>query len=199
MLVPIYLTKTTDKIRLIQDLKKEKLYIFGFAGRFVEEKGFDILLDAIPAVIKERKDVKFVFAGEANITYENFYQKNQDKLSRINEHVIILGLLGEYDIVKFYNSLDFLIVPSRSDCFNLVQAEAMVRGIPSIVSNIPGARFLVDETSFGLKFKLEDSSDLGKAILSAIKNKDMFKKKWIKVKEILNNNQNVKKIEDIIG
>lgn len=199
MLLPVYIKNFKGRLRLIENLKKEKLHIFGFAGRFVEEKGFDVLFEAIPYVLKMRQDLRFVFAGETNIAYEDFFQKNLDKLEKIKGHVIMLGLLDKSDLVKFYNSIDFIVIPSRSDCFNLVQAEAMLKGVPSIVSDIPGARFLVDETSFGLKFEKENPQDLARKIIQAIGKRQKFRGRRTQIRKILNNNQNVKEIKNIIG
>ena len=43
---------------------------------FVEEKGFDILLQAIALLEKKRDDLHFVFAGATEIDYEDFFKKN---------------------------------------------------------------------------------------------------------------------------
>lgn len=199
LLLPIYLNPSISKLKSIENLKNKGISIFGFAGRFVEEKGFDVLVEAIKKVVKTKKNIRFIFAGETNISYENFFDKNFDKLKEIEEYFINLGVLEDTALRRFYNSLDFIIVPSRSDCFNLVQAEAMLSGTPSIVSDIPGARFLVKKTGFGVLFKKNDPQDLANKILYLIRNQKVFFDNKEKVQNILNNVANVKKIKNVIG
>lgn len=157
-------------IKLLTQLK-EKNFVVGFAGRFVEEKGFDVLLRAIPLIRKKIKNIKLVFAGETKIFYENFFQKVFSLIKKNKNHLIFLGKLKEDELKAFYQNLDLFILPSRSDCFSLVQMEAMNYKIPTVVSNIPGARYLVKKTGFGLLFKKENEKDLAEKIIYALKNK----------------------------
>ncbi len=164
--------------------------LFGFAGRFVEEKGFDILFDAIPYVIQEIPQARFLFAGETNMGYERFFEKNSEKLKRVKKYVALLGLLDEKKLAEFYHSIDFIIVSSRSDCFPLVQAEAMLCGKPSIVADIPGARVLVQKTKFGVIFEKENALDLAKKIIMAYRQKESIMQKYPNVLEVLDPNRN---------
>ncbi len=166
--------------------KQHKGIIFGFAGRFVSEKGFDILLQAIPAIIASVPDARFLYAGEINMGYENFFEEHKVAYERVKDHVQLLGLLDDKALQDFYQSIDFLIVPSRSDCFNLVQAEAMLMGTPSLATDIPGLRFLVKKTGFGLLFDREDPKSLAKTAIQAVREQATILERYSKVKEILN-------------
>lgn len=190
LLMPVIINKKSiSKNNIIYqklfNLKKRGKILFGFAGRFVEEKGFDILLKAIPKIIKKDSNAHFVFAGDINIPYENFYSKNKNKISLVKSHLTILGLLKEADLQNFYHLIDFIVIPSRSDCFNMVQAEAMLFGKPSIVSNVYGARYLVKKTGFGNIFKSESVADLKSKIISSVKERGMLIKKYRNVIDIL--------------
>lgn len=201
LLLPIYinkkkLNKKSPLYKKLIQLKKNKKILFGFAGRFVEEKGFDVLFEAINYVTKTNKNFHFVFAGETNIGYENFFQKNLEKYQKIKKHLTLLGLLNEKKLSYFYQLIDFIIIPSRSDCFNLVQTEAMLFKKPSIVSDIPGASYLVKQTGFGLTFEKENYKDLTKKIILAIKIQNKLKKNYKKLLKIINNKKNAKKIEE---
>jgi glycosyltransferase involved in cell wall biosynthesis len=169
-----------------QKRKKHKGIIFGFAGRFVAEKGFDILLQAIPAIVASLPDARFLYAGEINMGYENFFEEHKLAYERVKDHVQLLGLLDEKALKDFYQSIDFLIVPSRSDCFNLVQAEAMRMGTPSLATDIPGLRFLVKKTGFGLLFHREDPESLAKTAIQAVREQATITACYSEVKKILN-------------
>jgi len=183
----------------IRDRIWNKNYIiFGFAGRFVQEKGFDILLNAIPQVIKKIPNAWFVFAGETNIAYENFYEQNLDRIKKLRKHLTFLGLLKDKDLAQFYQIIDFIVIPSRSDCFNLVQAEAMMFGKPSIAADIPGLRVLVKKTGFGKLFRQGSSDDLAAKIIEAVKQKKLIRKNYSKVLEILDSQKNAQIFEKFI-
>ena len=202
LLAPIYLQKekhtNIEATKKIKHLKKQDKMLFGFAGRFVEEKGFDILFDAIPMVVQELPNAHFVFAGETRIPYENFYQKSLSKLKDVEKKVTFLGLLKDEDLIYFYKNISFIILPSRSDCFPLVQAEAVLSQTPSIVSDIPGARVIVKKTGFGIIFEKENPKDLAAKIIEATKRRKEYIRHYKSVLKLLNNKKNVEKIREFI-
>jgi len=159
--------------------------IFGFAGRFVEEKGFDILFKAIPEILKSLPNAIFLFAGEVNIVYEKFLDRTRHLLGNNQDKVLWLGLLSGSKLRAFYDLIDFLIIPSRSDCFPLVQVEAQLLGVPTISSDIPGLRVLPQATGFGAIFKPEDPCALAQSVVESVKNREMIMGKRSNVAVIL--------------
>jgi glycosyltransferase involved in cell wall biosynthesis len=154
--------------------------VIGFAGRFVEEKGFDRLFKAIPEIVRAYPEVRFVYAGETNISYENFYAKNKSLIGKVSRYVIFAGRLDEAGMRRFYRSLDILVIPSRSDCFPSVEAEALISGIPVVVSDIPGARMPVKMTGMGILVDANDPKQLAAAIVEVYRNRSKFRKNWPK-------------------
>lgn len=195
--IPIFILKKREKTKIdeiFKNLKKEGHTLFGFAGRFVEEKGFDILLKAIPQIVEKLPKARFVFAGETQIKYENFFEKNSLLWRKVKPYLFNLGLLNDEELKSFYSKIDFLIVPSRSDCFNLVQAESMLFKTPVVASNIPGLRTLIKETGFGILFKPGSSISLTKIVISIVRKKDKIKKNSNKVLSFLDIDESTKKI-----
>lgn len=193
LIPPILFSKNVSGKKVV----KNSEIIFGFGGRFVEEKGFDILLNAIPEVLEKLPNAKFVFAGDVNIFYENTFNKLKDQidhLSKKNQKLTILGLLKESELEKFYQSIDFVVIPSRSECFSIFQAEAMLKGAISIVADIPGGRYLVQKSGFGLTFKTEDPKSLAATIVKAYENKNKIEKNYQKLLAILDNQKNAEEI-----
>ena len=177
--------------------RKSSVIKFGFAGRFVEEKGFDILFEAIPQIKKTLPQARFLFAGEAHMTYENFFEKKKYLLDKVRDDIQFLGLLDNKKMLHFYKDIDFIIVPSRSDAHNMVQTEAMLCGTPSIAADIPGLRFLPKETGFGVLFKKEDASDLTVKTINAVRQKNDILRKYKFVKEQFDKTKNVETIKNI--
>lgn len=196
LLMPVYLAKGTNAKLPIT--KKKQQVFFGFGGRFVEEKGFDILFAAIPLIKQQLPNVTFLFAGAAHIAYENFFQKNKSAFAVVKDDIVLLGLLNDAELLAFYKMIDFMILPSRSDCFNLMQAEAMLAGTPCITSDIPGLRFMVKTTGFGVLFEKENPKDLAEKTVMAIAKRKEIMLQYSNVLAILEPQTNAAKIRDVI-
>lgn len=158
----------------ITDLRKNKILI-GFAGRFVEEKAYDVLLKAIPEVVKSVPEAHFVFAGKTTIDYEPFYEYVEPLIEKVKDHVTFLGLLDQGDYRLFYASLVTFVISSRSDCFPTTQIEAVLEHVPTVCTDIPGARMLVKETGFGEIVHTEDYISLAHGIITLIQNRERDK------------------------
>jgi glycosyltransferase involved in cell wall biosynthesis/ubiquinone/menaquinone biosynthesis C-methylase UbiE len=147
---------------------QDKLLI-GFAGRFVEEKGFDFLLDAIPLIKARIPKAHFVFAGEINVVYETFYELCAPKIEQHRADLTLLGLLREPQrLANFYAMCDVFTLPSRSDCFAIVQVEALLSGTPLVTANIPGARVVLQETGMGRLVAPRDPEALAEGLIEVL-------------------------------
>lgn len=173
-------------------------HFIAFSGRFVEEKGFDILLKAIPLVLHKEPRAYFIFAGEVKIAYENFYAQQEDAI-KASQNLLLLGRLPREHMGAFYESCDILAMPSRSDFFPFVQAEAMLSGLPSVVSNIPGARWLVQQTGMGKLTEPENPQALADAILEAIAHKAELRARHPLVEEIFDHQPLIDKYENLFA
>ena len=159
--------------------------MIGFAGRFVEEKGFDILLDAISKVIEKIHQAHFVFAGSQKMDYEPFFEICEKRVKKNRRHLTFLGLLKKGDLSYFYKNLDLFVIPSRSDCFTLTQIEAVLSGIPVGTTDIPGARVLVKKTGFGKLSAPENAVDFARQIIWVLENREQLLKNQSKAKQFL--------------
>jgi glycosyltransferase involved in cell wall biosynthesis len=125
--------------------------ILGYAGRFVEEKRPDLLLQALPRVRRSFPQAVAVFAGQHELPYERYLERCRPLLAAAGDTVRFAGLLEDpRELAAFYALCDVLVLPSASECFGLVQPEAMLCGTPVVATDIPGARVPVRETGMGL-------------------------------------------------
>lgn len=171
--IPSPIPEQVDAWRGELQLNDNKLV--GFAGRFVEEKGFDFLLKSIPYVVERIPEVRFVYAGEVNVVYESFYDKWRHLVDRWSDRVIMLGLLTDTQkVANFYAMCDVLALPSRTDCFPMVQIEAMLCGTPAVATDIPGLRVPVRMTGMGRLVRAQDERALADGIVDVLTNRQQY-------------------------
>lgn len=157
-----------------EELGLSRRPVAGFAGRWVEEKGFDFLLRAIPDVLKEMPDAHFVYAG-TDAVYERFFERCRPLLEPVREHVTMLGLLTDpQKLANFYALCDAFVLPSRTDCFPSTQLEAILCGTPLVSSDTPGAREVVRVTGMGLHVPLGDPPGLARGIVRVLRDPKAF-------------------------
>ncbi len=148
--------------------------LVGFAGRWVEEKGFDLLLQAVPGVLREMPGAHFVYAG-AKPDYEDFLGKCEPLLAKVRQHVTMLGLLTEpQKLANFYGLCDLFALPSRTDCFPSTQVEAILCGTPLVTADIPGAREVVKVTGMGIRVPPNDPAGLARGIVEVLRNRSAY-------------------------
>ncbi|RPI94144.1 MAG: glycosyltransferase family 1 protein [Chloroflexi bacterium] len=153
---------------------QERRPVIGMAARFAAEKGVEVLLDALPSILKKYPKAQVLFAG----TYQNVMgeQAYSDRLMpRIREYEIgghwtFLGNLDPVEMAAYYPSLDVLTVPSlnSTEAFGLVQIEAMMNGVPCVPSALPGVRQPVLMHNMGRVAKIGDPADLAACLLEVL-------------------------------
>lgn len=151
--------------------------LIGYAGRFVEEKRPDLLIRSLGVINARYPGARVVFAGEYNIKYESFWERNQDLVAQYRNQLIFLGLLTDMqDMANFYAACDVLVLPSGTECFGLVQVEAMLCGTPVVMTDIPGARVAVRETGMGKIVPSGDAEAIGRAVIEILDNPQAFRR-----------------------
>ena len=155
--------------------------VIGMAARFAAEKGVEVLLDAMPSILKEYPNAQVLFAGQyQNVMGEQAYANRL--MPRIREfeltgHWTFLGNLTPEQMSAFYPNLNVLIVPSlnSTEAFGLVQIEAMLNGVPCVASELPGVRMPVQMHSMGLLTRIGDPISLAASILSVLNKPGEFR------------------------
>ena len=130
----------------------EKPLIFAAYGRFDEQKGFDILLEAI----KLLPDLNFHLKIAGYGSDEGLLKK----LAADHPQVEFVGKID--DVPTFLNNCDVVIIPSRWEPWGNVCLEAKASGKPIIASAVDG---LVEQIEgLGLLIPPDDPRALAKAI-----------------------------------
>jgi glycosyltransferase involved in cell wall biosynthesis len=119
-----------------------------FVGRLVDQKGPDLLVEAIPEVLAQHPGAVFVFTGDGHLR------------QHLEHRVIQLGVAGatrfigytdDGELTRLFKSCDVVCVPSRNEPFGIVVLEAWSAGKPVLASNSGGIDEFVDDGRNGVK------------------------------------------------
>jgi len=125
-----------------------------FVGRMVYQKGPDLLVEAIPHVLKYHNNAKFVFVGDGEMRWDVEQQAKQLGVSHATR---FLGHHNGWKLVDLYEAADVVCVPSRNEPFGIVILEAWSAGKPVVASMNGGPGEIIWHEING--FKIWPNSD----------------------------------------
>ena len=144
--------------------------VIGFIGSFYAYEGLDLLLDALPALVKQRPDVRILLVGggpqEAKL-------RLQAKELGLNNHVIFTGRVPHSDVARYYDLINILAYPRhRMRLTELVTPlkplEAMAQGQLFVASDVGGHKELIEHDKTGILFKAGSRESLTQALLNLL-------------------------------
>jgi glycosyltransferase involved in cell wall biosynthesis len=152
---------------IVPTVKKKRAAIL-FVGRFEKRKGIDILLEAIPKVLKNHKDIDFRLVGpDKGKKYQKAFEKKHP------EFFLQVRFLGEkkgLDLESEYKNCDIFIAPSRYESFGLIYAEAMSFAKPTIGTRVGGIPEVIEDGKSGVLCENENIDSFVRAILELLDN-----------------------------
>lgn len=104
-------------------------------GRFVEEKGFDLLIKAFVRI--SDSNCKLVIAGDAD--HEDHYSVSLKRLAE-EHHVVLTGFVRGAKLNELFSHARLFVLPSFHEGLPIVLLEALSYRLPVLVSDIPANR-----------------------------------------------------------
>lgn len=170
--------------------------IIGFAGRFVQEKRPDLLIRALEVINRSFPRARVVFAGEYDIRYEDTWERNQALVQRYRDQLIFLGQLSSMQaMANFYAACDVLVLPSDTECFALVQVEAMLCGTPVVMTDTPGGRVPVSVTGMGTVVPRGDWQAIGTAVVDILQQPERYARPRADIERAFSLDETVRRYE----
>ena len=144
----------------------------------------------MPKILDHYHDAKLVICGRGGMMDE---LKQEVRNLGIDNKVYFAGYCDSKKVQKMYKCADVAVFPSTYEPFGIVALEAMLAGIPTVVSDVGGLNEIVDHGVNGMKSYAGNSNSIADSVLSLLfdpKLCDTVSKNAVKkVKELYNWNK----------
>lgn len=168
----------TSSLREYLRINPDKKVII-YTGLLNKYQGIDYLLESIPAVVDQVKNVCFLVVGFPNIEE---YKSKAHKLG-VEEYVLFTGKVDYNEIPKYLSLADIAISPKvpKSGEANLKLFTYMASSLPTVVFDHPVNREILGD--IGVYAKSEDPLCLADCIVKLLKDETFSNELGIKLRE----------------
>jgi phosphatidylinositol alpha-mannosyltransferase len=137
-----------------------------FLGRLDPRNGLDIVLAAMPAILRRRPDAHLTVAGDGPLrpVYQHLAKP-------VESHVTFVGRVNG-NRPLYYSKADLYLCPTNKASFGVTLLEAMACGTPQVVSDITGFRELVAGGSEAVLVPQDDPSAWADTVVALLEDED---------------------------
>jgi glycosyltransferase involved in cell wall biosynthesis len=130
-------------------------------------KRADMLIKAMPGILKSMKGTTLVLAGKAGPDTASYLCGLAEKLG-VQDHVIITGRIDDLAVKNYLAAADVFVLPSKEEAGGLVVLEAMATGTPVVCSDSGGITEYISDGYNGLLFDPDSVEDLADKVVSLL-------------------------------
>ena len=134
-----------------------------FLGRITAQKGPEYFTEAANMILKRMEGVRFVMAGSGDMMYQ--VVEHAARLG-ITDRFHFTGFLSQEEVWQLLDITDVFVMPSVSEPFGIAPLEAMLAGVPVIISRQSGVAEVV---RYATKIDFWDTCAMADAIYGLLK------------------------------
>jgi glycosyltransferase involved in cell wall biosynthesis len=127
--------------------------VIGFVGRLSEEKGILNFIQSIPFILQKREDVHFLIGGDGHLkaTLDKYLHENN-----LSDKVELCGWINHDELIKYFNKIHLLVLPSYTEGLPNIMLEAMACGVPLLATRVGAITDVIIDNETG--FLMENNS-----------------------------------------
>lgn len=150
--------------------------VLGFVGSFYAYEGLDLLLDAFPAMLARRPDLRILLVGGGP---QDARLKAQARALGIADRIVFTGRVPHADVSRYYDLIDLLVYPRHSMRLTelvtpLKPLEAMAQGRIFIASDVGGHKELIRDGVTGRLFTAGSAGALASTVEQMLASRDQW-------------------------
>lgn len=161
-------------IEIAETPRKGLPKVIGVVSRLESIKGMDLVVPAFAKIYASHPDLILLIIGDGS-QRQLMEQQVQDAKLPISA-VQFIGRQSQDNLQEFYDKIDILLMPSRSEGFGLTAIEGMARGCVPVVSNTGGLPEVVEGGESGLLHMPDSLDDMAEKVTSVIADTKLFEK-----------------------
>ena len=144
--------------------------VIGFIGSFYAYEGLDLLLDALPALLRQRPELRVLLVGGGP---QDAALKAQAQRLGVADKVVFTGRVPHAEVQRYYDLVDVLAYPRHSMRLTelvtpLKPLEAMAQGRLLVASDVGGHKELIRHDETGVLFEAGSADALRDAVLGLL-------------------------------
>jgi len=145
-------------------------------SRITEQKGHEYFLKAIPSIIKDFPDTKFLIVGNSLLEEKDFLEQLKELIKNLDiSHKVVFTGFRE-DVPQIINFLDIIVhCSTHEESFGRIIIEAMAATKPVVATNIGASAEIIEDGVDGLLIPPKDSRAIENAIKELLSNPQKMK------------------------
>ncbi len=151
---------------------EERPLTVGVVSRLAPIKGRDLVVPAFASVRAKNPDTRLLVVGDGSLRGEMEKQAREAGLESVVEFA---GRQPQEKLQGYYDRIDILLMPSRSEGFGLTAIEGMARGCVVVAARTGGLPEVVRDGEVGLLHEPEQVDDLTAKISELIEHPALWK------------------------
>jgi glycosyltransferase involved in cell wall biosynthesis len=137
--------------------------VIGTVARLFRNKGYEQLIPAMAAAVRQDPRLRFVWVGGG--AQRDEYVRQLDTLGLL-PRVVLTGLVPPEQVPQMLAGMDLLVHASQWEGLPRVAVQALLMGVPVISFDIDGAPEVVIPDQTGMLVPLNDVTGLAKAMVT---------------------------------
>lgn len=131
-------------------------------------KGYDRVIEALPAVLKIVPGVKYIIAGSGD---DEVRIRALIKRMGLESNIIMTGFVSDSERFELYNLCDVFAMPSKGEGFASVFLEALACGKPAVGGNADGTVDPLLHGELGILVNPDNVTEIAFALISILTKK----------------------------
>jgi glycosyltransferase involved in cell wall biosynthesis len=142
--------------------------VVGTIGNVNPAKGHQYLIEAVPDILEQFPDAKFLIVGPKLQSQHHYFEKLQEMVAGLDIEDAVQFTGWRSDTPELLSLFDLFVLPSITEACPIVVLEAMAMQCPVVATNVGGVSEQLPSEEYGWVIPPEDSTALGEAVIQAL-------------------------------